>query len=297
MLKSILREQDYIEDTKYPKEFPIACLWVGLSILIVAVTYSVVIWTKESYPNIILDFLNDEINYVLKSYEMNSIFYIGLWIFLFIGLAFVVRNKSKSKIKKIILWTILIILIFTAVLLFMLSIAVGFDPDLRNRESGRSRFDNRPFLGFFDKMLNSFAGTNFEIMGIVLVIIFVYLLYCAVKLLVAIIFTRNEEGSVKLRILKGKGLPICYMSEAFKVSQILAIYTIPVIFIYSILLILIMTREIPIWYMLVYFFMTILMSFDLTVVVYAFFCKIVYRMDYIAFDRHLYESNIFTKKK
>lgn len=215
-------------------------------------------------------------------------------------LAFIVRNKSDNKTKKVILRTILIILIVLMIFSFILSIAVAFDSDVLNRKAA--------FFGIFDEfIMNLFAtnrflmiflifGIDVNVIGILILLIFFELLYCALKLCISIIFTRNKESLVKLKIVKGKGLPICYCSEAFKVSQIVVIYLLPIIFMYSILYMMMVTYELFAWYIVISFFMTIFMTFDLTAVIYALFCKVKYKIDYIAFDRHLYESNIFKKK-
>ena len=286
MLKSVLREQNYIEDTKYPKEFPLALIWAGLTILITVVAFAFLFLIKSAHYHPILDFLN-EINNTMKSYRIVSVIFFGLMILSIVVFAFIIRNKSNSKKKKVILRTILIILIVLMIIFFMLSIAVGFDEDERNHYS--------PFLSVFDTLL--YISMDAGIVGVVLLLTTLDLMYLITKLIIYLIFTQSKESRVTLKILKGKGLPICYNSEAFRVSQIAMIYIIPIIFIYSILFILLMSSGINFLYMLLFFFYTIIMTFDLTALIYALFCKIKYKIEYIAFDHHMYETNVFKKIK
>ena len=304
MLKSVLREHGYAEETKYPKEHRIAWIWVLSTILIVTGIYTSILLIKNTYRHTILGFFN-EINHAMNFDSSASVIYAGVWIFIFVVLAFIIRNKSNGKMKKVILRTTLIILIVLMIFFFMISVAVGVIFDINSRIV--------PFYGFFDEILGyiyniPFVGRIFIIFGlfgldvkaigaVVLLIIF-ELIYCAVKLCISMIYTRNKESIVKLKILKGKGIPVCYNSEAFKVSQIAAMYITPIIFIYSILYILMTTpdSELLPFYMVICLFMTIFITFDTTAVIYALFCKAKYKIDYIAFDHHLYESNIFKKK-
>ena len=285
MLKSILREQGYTEETKYPKENRIAWIWVLSTVsIITGVFTSVLLIKKHADDNKVLDFFF-AINQNVKFHLPASVIYVGVWIFALAVLAFIIRNKPGGKAKKVILWTMLMILILLMIFFFILSAAIAvFD----------TKYENPPFCGFFDVilgMLDSFV----PLLGTVILMLVLELIYCAVKLCVSRMFTSNKESMVTIKILKGKGIPVCYNSEAFRVSQIAAMYILPIIFIYSVLYILMMTAA-GIYYILICIFMTIFLTFDSTAVIYALFCKAKYKIDYIAFDHHLYESNVFRNK-
>jgi hypothetical protein len=132
--------------------------------------------------------------------------------------------------------------------------------------------------------------------------------YFALKLITTIIFCFNKEKSIKLKILEGKGLPICLCKEALKVWQTVLIYLIPIIIVYIPMFIIscninniaiengvliIVNEGINAESLFMLLFISFFMAFDLTLVIYVLFLRIKEKIDFISIEFHIYGLTIY----
>jgi hypothetical protein len=124
----------------------------------------------------------------------------------------------------------------------------------------------------------------------------VLILYMAAKAALTVTFCHaSPKSSVKLKLLENNGMPVCLCREAFKVWQTLVIYCAPVVSVYSLMLWLCVSTKGNGLYMVILFFMTFFMCYDVTLILYVLFYKIKDRMDYIAVDHHVYMFTLYHK--
>ena len=121
-------------------------------------------------------------------------------------------------------------------------------------------------------------------------------IYFALKLFLSIIFSSDRLNSVRLKILEGNVMPICFCAEALEIWQIIVIYLTPVIVVYGLMfglcafqIHMIMEYGLMLMTILVSFFF----AFDLTLVIYLLRIKIKEKIDYIAINHHVYEMTLF----
>ena len=143
----------------------------------------------------------------------------------------------------------------------------------------------------------------------IITLVLAVLFYFALKLVVTLMFCRDKINSVKLKTIEEKTLPIfpiCYCREAFKIWQTVVIYIVPVTIMYSLMFLLcvfppvdvflnnaVPFEEIDAGYMIVLFFVTFFIAFDLTLIAYTLYFKITDKINYIAVDYHIYGVTLF----
>lgn len=130
--------------------------------------------------------------------------------------------------------------------------------------------------------------------GFLIIMCLFYFLYLGIKLLMTVSASNNKADSTKLKILEMKGMPICYSKEAFTVKETVVIYIVPILFMYSLNFVLSVITFDP-FILTMSYFMCFLFAFDLTVVLYTLFFKIIYKMDYIAVDFHVYQVTLYKR--
>ena len=105
----------------------------------------------------------------------------------------------------------------------------------------------------------------------------------------------SEKNSVKLKFLEIKSMPICFCREAFTVWQTVVIYLAPAAVIYSLLFTMCLLAEAGPGIMIILFFISFFLAFDLTLVVYVLYFKVKEKAEYIAIDHHVYGMTLFNK--
>ena len=126
-------------------------------------------------------------------------------------------------------------------------------------------------------------------------LIFWLLAYLFLKLIMTIIVCSDKHRSIKLKVLKDRGVPVCFCLEALKVWQTVLIYVVPFVAMYGVLFTSCIFGEASAEYTFIIIFLSVFMSFDLTAVIYVIFYKIKYGIDYISIDHHVYEVTFFNK--
>jgi len=160
---------------------------------------------------------------------------------------------------------------------------------------------NGSFLTGFDTLtlINNFIFDIFGIASAVIYLFFFMFLYFGLKIIMTVLFCKDKIHSIRLKVLKGKGIPICTCKEAFKVWQTVLIYLVPVVLIYSAMFILCVSSQENMIYMSTYmitlFFLSYYMAFDLILVFYVLFFKIKKEINYISVDHHIYQMTQFNK--
>jgi len=285
MLKNDLRENGYSQFEKYQNHTIMTLMWVIITAALVFATFFAVTTIGEFSSNskffILLENIGDNL------YPWTFSIYIICWIGIFISLGFIVKFKRENKNKSnliitAVLWGILIILSLAAVIFFMILIMGMQSPD----PTGQGFWDNLSALG-------ASWGPWFSVSFLIIYLLGYEFLYLGVKFIMTIIFCRDKKYSIKLKILNG--MPICHCKEAFGFSQIILIYLLPVVFMYSYLFISCVQSEITPFIMMYFFFMLFFMSYDLTVLIYALFFKIKDRIDYISLNYHIYDITLYRK--
>jgi hypothetical protein len=157
--------------------------------------------------------------------------------------------------------------------------------------SNISRFDIFDPFESITNALDELFGAGY----VLIYLIFGVFLYLFMKFVMTILFCSDKFYSIRLKMLEGKGLPVCSCKEALKFWQMSLIYLVPVILMYTLMFLLCAYSKANAVYMLILFFLSFFMAFDLTVVVYMFFWKIKDRMDYISVDSHVYQMTLFKK--
>lgn len=134
-----------------------------------------------------------------------------------------------------------------------------------------------------------------------LALIICIFLYLGLKFLFTFLFCSDRFHSVKLKILEGKGLPICHCREGLKTWQVVMSYAAPIIIVYVLMFILSLTmvsdpfREVEYGYLTMLLIMSFFFAWDLSLVTYVLALKIINKTDYIAINHHVYELTIYKK--
>lgn len=284
MVKTDLREQGCFETVKYPKLSIISAIWVISAVLIIAGTFFCVLMVNSA-DNDFIDWFDDTAYSVNNFFGFNSatsVIYLILWIFIGASLYFAEKNSPhKNKWKTAVISAIFIIFIAALIFFFMMLIADNY-----NNPEGKPPV----FFDLFDLLLYFLTSVVGYIAVFVLIIIFIFI-YLVVKLIMTRLICKEKERIIKLQIMKG--MPVCYYNGALKFWHIIAVYFLPVIFMYSLLYVLMIRSEFVAYYFMVFFFVLIFLTFDLTAVIYTLFFKIKDKPDYISLDHHIYEVTLF----
>ena len=132
------------------------------------------------------------------------------------------------------------------------------------------------------------------VMGYFIFAVLTVLVYLLLKLFMTILFCRKSE-SIKMKLLKNKGMPVCYCREALRVWQTVLIYFVPFVLIYGLCFFLCVRYIANPEFMIVTFFMLFFLVFDFTLVVFVLAVKIKERPDYISIDHHIFGYTLYKK--
>jgi len=189
----------------------------------------------------------------------------------------------------------IICLILTFLLIAGTVLAISVITNIFELEDfGGGNKGNTNIVIYLFNLILSFTG----FWGFLAVMVLFYFLYVGIKLLMTISVCNDKINNIKLKILEMKGMPVCHCGEALTVGQTVWVYCGPVVFMYSLLLILsLATFNLDIQTMLfvqtMMWFMCFFFAFDLTVILYTWFFKIKYKIDYIAVDFHIYQVTLY----
>jgi hypothetical protein len=295
MIKSDLREAGYAEDTKHQKSLPITAIWVfsALAMIVLVFVFAVLSGMWKSSGNDFVDFL-DDMAFLLSRVLRNWVYavYLILWALIFLTLYFMTKRdlqrqkpdlppKISKRQNKYILPAVLAVLMLAALLYILIFISVVPVGD-SNRVLGSDGFEAVGGLDFF------------------YYVILYEFIYLAAKFVATRFVCHNKKGSIKFRLLKGNAMPVCSNQEAVSLWHIIVSYLFPYVFVYSVLFGLCGSASAQSAAFLIHqtiaaIFMSIFLSFDLTLVLYAVYMKIRYKMDYISIDRHIYEVTLFKR--
>ena len=198
-------------------------------------------------------------------------------------MGFSVHERRTKKFMINILWIALAVFIIIGTVILALAI-------IRLRPGEKS--------GMVDVQKADFiiGGSILVYMLEFIIAVFVWL---GLKFAFTFLFCSDRLNSVKLKILEGHGMPVCYCREALKPWQTIVIYAAPAVIIYLVMLLvgLIMVpfpfQEIETGFITMLFFMTFFLAWDLTLAIYVLAIKIKDKIEYIAIDRHIYEITLY----
>lgn len=129
-----------------------------------------------------------------------------------------------------------------------------------------------------------------------LLLIVAMIIYMALKFIITLFFCQTTAAaSIRLKMLEGNAMPVCFCREAFKIWQTLVIYCVPIVSMYGLIFFLCVLSAAGAAYILVLFFMSFFMCYDLTLVLYVLLFKIKDRADYISIDHHVYYMTLYKK--
>jgi hypothetical protein len=156
-----------------------------------------------------------------------------------------------------------------------------------------------PFAFITQPLMAVLAAYSAPFMGFLIYFLVPLLIYFAIKCLLTILVCKDKNQSIKLKLLKNKGMPICACKEALTVRQTMLIYLVPFIFMYAVMLALCVLEGGEAADINIYSTITLLLSFfwafDLTLMLYVLYIKIKHKAEYIAVDYHVYMMTIFSK--
>ena len=133
-------------------------------------------------------------------------------------------------------------------------------------------------------------------LGVVVFVLLFVIIYFALKIIMTLLVCKDKINSIRIRMLKGRGIPVCYCKEALKVWQTVLIYIAPVAFMYfSMFTLSVISGGSHILYLPVIVLLSFLMAFDLTLVLHVLFYKIKDGIDYISIENHVYQMTMFKK--
>ena len=139
---------------------------------------------------------------------------------------------------------------------------------------------------------SNISETPRNIIGALILLI----LYFAFKLVLSVIFSSDRLNSVRLKILEGNVMPVCFCGEALEVWQFIVMYFVPAVVIYSIMFTVSAFQvyvEMEYSLMMMTILVSFFLAFDLTLVIYLLRIKIKEKIDYIAINHHVYEMTLF----
>ena len=190
---------------------------------------------------------------------------------------FAMREKTPGKYLVTMFWVILTMVIFGGGFALLIDV-VGQD-----------------FANGFDPLGILYENLGYGV-GFMLVLAVGLLLYIELKFILTVLFCHSvAPSSIKLKILEGTAMPVCFCREALKVWQTLLIYLLPVVFMYSLIFWLCVISGAGALYIVMLFFMSFYMAYDLTLVLYIMCFKLIDRMEYISIDHHVYAMTLYRK--
>ena len=136
-----------------------------------------------------------------------------------------------------------------------------------------------------------------EAFGYLIFMTLTLLLYLCLKLFMTILFC-YKPNNIQMKLLEGKGIPICGCKEALRVWQTLLIYFVPFILMYGFYVFLFMRYQgssIYAIFMVIFFIMMIFMALDFTLIIYVLRLRITKKIDYISIDQHIFRYTLFKK--
>lgn len=128
------------------------------------------------------------------------------------------------------------------------------------------------------------------------VLVAMLILYFFLKFKITSLFCINKKQNVNMKIVEDLGLPVCACREALKTKQFVFIYTIPIVLNYLLMCLSNIFFGGGGEYIFSVFIMSLLMSFDLTLVVYLLYLQKKYKFDYLAINNHVYKLTMYTKR-
>ena len=134
-----------------------------------------------------------------------------------------------------------------------------------------------------------------NIMLLIAALILAVFMYLALKLIITLLFCSDKTHSVKLKFLEIKSMPVCFCREAFTVWQTVMIYLTPAAVIYSLVFAMCLMADAGPGIMVILFFISFFLAFDLTLVAYVLYLKVKEKAEYIAVDHHVYGITVFNK--
>ena len=137
----------------------------------------------------------------------------------------------------------------------------------------------------------------FDIMAVIVFFIVFMALYLALKCLATLLFC-SEKDSISIKMLEKNAMPICSCREVFKVWQTVVIYFAPVFIMYSTVFLLNAFSAYSVGFVtwsINIILLSLFWAFDLTLIIYVLFIKIITRVNYISVDQHIYMLTLFDK--
>ena len=132
----------------------------------------------------------------------------------------------------------------------------------------------------------------------VIIMVAPLLIYMELKFILTLLCCRaSAKSSIRLKLLEGTAMPVCFCREAFRVWQTLLIYCAPIVLMYSLIFWLCVSSGAGPIYIIILFFMGFFMAYDMTLVLYVLFYKIKDRMDYVSVDHHVYYLTLYKKPR
>ncbi|MCL2772260.1 MAG: hypothetical protein FWD71_02825 [Oscillospiraceae bacterium] len=134
------------------------------------------------------------------------------------------------------------------------------------------------------------------LMAYIIALVGSLVIYLILKFIMTLLFCYSSPASsIKLKILEGTAMPVCFCREAFKIWQTVLMYCVPVAVMYTTMFIFCVISGANAAYIIIIFFMSFYMAYDLTLVLYVLFYKIKDGIDYVSIDHHVYYMTFFTK--
>ena len=304
MVKNNLRETGYAEEVKCPNKSVITAIWAvsALGMMVLVFISTVLVGKGKNSGNAFFDFLDDLafiFNQVFQQWKF--LVYLLLWAFVFLILYFITKHdlreqtlpdpaKAPKRFGKYVLGVFLVLSILAA-FFYLFAIASDVpDPQLETISGSGGGFDIFTFIFNLPSLFGPVA--------IFIYLVLLELLYMATKFVATTFVCQDKKGGIHLQILKGTSMPVCSHQEALSIWHIIVAYLTPLVFTYSFLLGLCAgtgDSNDLVNYTIVALFMSFFMAYDLTLVLYAVYMKIRYKMDYISIDNHIYEATLFKK--
>ena len=136
---------------------------------------------------------------------------------------------------------------------------------------------------------------TYEIIISYAVLVAMPVLYFYLKCKLTSFFCVDKDQSVNMRFVEDLAMPVCTCREALKTKQFLVINSIPIILVYIAMCLVNVLIEIGGAYIGLVFVMSIIMSFDMMLMVYILYLQKTYKFDYLAINKHVYNLTMYTK--
>ena len=304
MQKSELREAGYAEQEKYQKKSVITAIWVVSALAMIAFVFVfmvlVTIWKRSGGE--FTDFMDDVANVFSQIFrQWKAAVYLLLWALMLLTLFFITRRELREqrlsaldapkpkRMSTYMLRSALVLLALAAAFYFLALLAEIPEQRMRGGSGGG------------DVDLFELVSAALSLLGPLSIFVYLVvweLLYLAVKLVATRLVCLDKKNGIKLKILKGTSMPVCSCDEALSLRHVLVAHLTPLVFMYSMLLLLCATADGDTqlaYHTITAMFMSFFMSYDLTLVLYSAYLKIRHKPDYISINHHIYEVTLFKK--